>query len=225
MNPPDDANDLRGLYFKRLLSSRLTWALILGATIAAGVAAAIFVGAAVGGGAAARGLPDLAADRLRDRRLPRRRRLLPDLRPAARARTRRPRTAAADDAAAAQGRRPLRRAHPLRPLRRGGRRDPRSLYLRGRVARQRRQHRDQLLPLHGRPGPGSRVGRRWSPSSTASASPGCARWRSSRTSSAAPKSGSSWRARRSTRSTRSSPAKARTRTTCASSSPPPSSSG
>jgi hypothetical protein len=49
---PGDANDLRGHYFKRLLSSKLTWALILGATIAAGVAAAIFVGAAVGGGAA-----------------------------------------------------------------------------------------------------------------------------------------------------------------------------
>ncbi len=49
---PDDANDLRGTYFKQLLSSKLTWALILGATIAAGVAAAIFVGAAVGGGAA-----------------------------------------------------------------------------------------------------------------------------------------------------------------------------
>ncbi len=52
MNPPDDANDLRGLHFKRLLSSKLTWVLILGATIAAGVAAAIFVGAAIGGGAA-----------------------------------------------------------------------------------------------------------------------------------------------------------------------------
>ena len=49
---PDDANDLRGLYFRRLLSGKLTWALILGATVAAGVAAAIFVGAAVGGGAA-----------------------------------------------------------------------------------------------------------------------------------------------------------------------------
>jgi hypothetical protein len=48
----DDADDLRGLYFRRLLSSRLTWGLILGAAIAAGVAAAIFVGAAVGGGAA-----------------------------------------------------------------------------------------------------------------------------------------------------------------------------
>jgi hypothetical protein len=52
VNPPDDANDLRGYHFKRLLSSKLTWALILGATIAVGVALAIFVGAAIGGGAA-----------------------------------------------------------------------------------------------------------------------------------------------------------------------------
>jgi hypothetical protein len=52
VTPPDDANDLRGYHFKRLLSSKLTWALILGATIAVGVALAIFVGAAVGGGAA-----------------------------------------------------------------------------------------------------------------------------------------------------------------------------
>jgi hypothetical protein len=50
--PPDDADDLRAFHFKRLLSSKLTWALILTATIAAGVAAAIFVGVAVGGGAA-----------------------------------------------------------------------------------------------------------------------------------------------------------------------------
>jgi hypothetical protein len=50
--PPDDANDLRGTYFKQLLGKKLTWALILGATIAAGVAAAVFVGAMVGGGAA-----------------------------------------------------------------------------------------------------------------------------------------------------------------------------
>jgi hypothetical protein len=49
---PDDANDLRGFHFRRLLSSKLTWVLILGATLAAGIAAAIFVGLAVGGGAA-----------------------------------------------------------------------------------------------------------------------------------------------------------------------------
>jgi hypothetical protein len=50
--PPDDANDLRGYHLRRLLSSKLTWALILGATLIAGVAAAVFVGAAIGGGAA-----------------------------------------------------------------------------------------------------------------------------------------------------------------------------
>ena len=49
---PEDANDLRGFHFRRLLSSKLTWALTLGATVAAGGAAAIFVGAAVGAGAA-----------------------------------------------------------------------------------------------------------------------------------------------------------------------------
>jgi hypothetical protein len=49
---PDDANDLRGLHFRQLLSSKLTWALILGFTLAAGVAAAIFVSAVVGAGAA-----------------------------------------------------------------------------------------------------------------------------------------------------------------------------
>lgn len=49
---PDDANDLRGFHFKQLLSRKLTWLLILGFTLAAGIAAAIYVGAAVGGGAA-----------------------------------------------------------------------------------------------------------------------------------------------------------------------------
>jgi hypothetical protein len=49
---PEDANDLRGFHFKRLLSSKLTWALILGFTLAAGIAAAIYLGAAIGGGAA-----------------------------------------------------------------------------------------------------------------------------------------------------------------------------
>jgi hypothetical protein len=52
VNPPDDANDLRDLHFKRLLSSKLTWALTLGFTIAAGAAAAIFVSPVVGAGAA-----------------------------------------------------------------------------------------------------------------------------------------------------------------------------
>lgn len=50
--PPDNANELRGYHFKRLLSSKLTWGLILVATLAAGIAAAVFIGAAIGAGAA-----------------------------------------------------------------------------------------------------------------------------------------------------------------------------
>lgn len=49
---PDDANDLRGFHFKRLLQSTLTLVLIAFFTIAAGVAAAVLVGPAVGGAAA-----------------------------------------------------------------------------------------------------------------------------------------------------------------------------
>lgn len=49
---PDDANDLRGFHFKRLLGKTLTLALIAAFTIAAGVASAALVGPAVGGGAA-----------------------------------------------------------------------------------------------------------------------------------------------------------------------------
>jgi hypothetical protein len=49
---PDDANDLRGFHFRRLMRKPLTWILTLVLMIAAGVAAAIFVGAAIGGGAA-----------------------------------------------------------------------------------------------------------------------------------------------------------------------------
>jgi hypothetical protein len=51
-NPVDDANDLRGYYFKQLVRRRVTWILTLIAMIAVGVALAIYVGAAVGGGAA-----------------------------------------------------------------------------------------------------------------------------------------------------------------------------
>ncbi|MFI5028307.1 MAG: hypothetical protein ACHQCF_04910 [Solirubrobacterales bacterium] len=50
--PIDDANDLRGYHFKRLMRREVTWILILVLMITAGVAAAIFVGAAIGGGAA-----------------------------------------------------------------------------------------------------------------------------------------------------------------------------
>ena len=50
--PPDDANDLRGFHFKRLMRKPLTLVLIAAATIAAGVAAAALIGPAIGGAAA-----------------------------------------------------------------------------------------------------------------------------------------------------------------------------
>jgi len=50
---PDDANDLRGFHFKRLLGKPLTWALLAVFVIAAGVAGAIFAGPAIGAAAAA----------------------------------------------------------------------------------------------------------------------------------------------------------------------------
>ena len=83
---------------------------------------------------------------------------------------------------------------------------------------------DQLLPLHGRHRRGPRVRRTTSPSSTASASSACTRWRSSRTPSAAPKR-VELESEALDDATRSSPTKSRTRSGCASSSPPPSSSG
>jgi hypothetical protein len=51
-NLPDDANDLRGLHFKRLMRKPLTWILIAVFVIAAGVAGAALVGPAIGGAAA-----------------------------------------------------------------------------------------------------------------------------------------------------------------------------
>jgi hypothetical protein len=50
--PPDDANDLRGFHFKRLLRKTLTLVLIAGLTIAAGIAGAVLIGPAIGGAAA-----------------------------------------------------------------------------------------------------------------------------------------------------------------------------
>jgi hypothetical protein len=52
VNPPDDANDLRGFHFKRLMRKTLTLVLIAAFTIAAGVAGAIAVGPAIGAAAA-----------------------------------------------------------------------------------------------------------------------------------------------------------------------------
>jgi hypothetical protein len=49
---PDDANDLRGFHFKRLMRKPLTWILIAVCVIAAGVAGAALVGPAIGGAAA-----------------------------------------------------------------------------------------------------------------------------------------------------------------------------
>ncbi|HKB50699.1 MAG TPA: hypothetical protein VKC63_04660 [Solirubrobacterales bacterium] len=53
MNPPDDANDLRGFHFKRLLGKPLTWILLAITAVAAGVAGAILVAPAIGAAAAA----------------------------------------------------------------------------------------------------------------------------------------------------------------------------
>jgi hypothetical protein len=49
---PDDANDLRGLYFKQLMGRPLTLTLIAFFTVAAAIAGAVLVGPAVGGAAA-----------------------------------------------------------------------------------------------------------------------------------------------------------------------------
>jgi hypothetical protein len=49
---PDDANDLRGFHFRRLLRSTLVWVAIAFVVLAAGIACAVFVGLAVGGIAA-----------------------------------------------------------------------------------------------------------------------------------------------------------------------------
>jgi hypothetical protein len=48
----DDADDLRGYHFRRLMKKPVTWILTIVLVIAAGVAGAIFVGAAIGAGAA-----------------------------------------------------------------------------------------------------------------------------------------------------------------------------
>jgi hypothetical protein len=49
---PDDANDLRGFHFKRLLNKPLTWTLIGIEVILIGVFLAVYVGPAIGGAAA-----------------------------------------------------------------------------------------------------------------------------------------------------------------------------
>lgn len=49
---PDDANDLRGFHFRRLLRKPVTWIAIAIVTIAAGIAGAVFLGPAIGAAAA-----------------------------------------------------------------------------------------------------------------------------------------------------------------------------
>jgi hypothetical protein len=49
---PDDANDLRGFHFRRLMGKPLTWIVIAIFVAVAGIAAAIYLGAAIGAGAA-----------------------------------------------------------------------------------------------------------------------------------------------------------------------------
>jgi hypothetical protein len=52
VSPPDDADDLRGFHFRQLLSSAAVWVAIAVVVLAAGIACAVFVGLAVGAGAA-----------------------------------------------------------------------------------------------------------------------------------------------------------------------------
>jgi hypothetical protein len=52
VNPPDDANDLRGFHFRRLMRRGLTLVLVAAFTIGAGVAGAALVGPAIGAAAA-----------------------------------------------------------------------------------------------------------------------------------------------------------------------------
>jgi hypothetical protein len=50
---PDDADDLRGLYFRELVSKPLTWILIALEVLAVGIAIAVFLSPAIGAAAAA----------------------------------------------------------------------------------------------------------------------------------------------------------------------------
>ena len=203
---PDDANDLRGFHFRRLMRKGLT----------------------IGLGRRLRprrrhrpGAPIGPSDRLAPPAA------APPDRPASsssRSPTPRPRTpssrptpsprAAWSDSRGSRCRRRRRccaratTATPSGPspaARRRRRRHPRALHLRGGDDRHRGQPADQLLPLHGRLLEVPEVAPRSSRSSRSSASSASGPWRSSRTSSASA-SGSSSRARSSTSGTRSSSA-------------------
>jgi hypothetical protein len=52
VDAPDDANDLRGFHFRRLMRKPVTWIVTVIFVLAAGIAAAIYLGAAIGAGAA-----------------------------------------------------------------------------------------------------------------------------------------------------------------------------
>ncbi len=52
MSAPDDANDLRGFHFRRLMAKPVTWVLLAIAVLAAGIACAVLIGPALGGAAA-----------------------------------------------------------------------------------------------------------------------------------------------------------------------------
>jgi hypothetical protein len=53
---PDDANDLRGFHFRRLLGKPVTWIATAVVILAPGIAAAVYLGAVIGVGAAAAAL-------------------------------------------------------------------------------------------------------------------------------------------------------------------------
>jgi len=52
MNVPEDANDLRGFHFKQLLRRPVTWLVIAIFVLVVGIATAVYLGAAIGAGAA-----------------------------------------------------------------------------------------------------------------------------------------------------------------------------
>ncbi len=155
----DDANDLRGFHFKRLMRKPLTWILTALVAIAAGIAAG--------------DLPRRrcsAGDRRRRRRAracssssaiadSRAEEAFFDVYAEQRGLTLPAGPAAGGDAAAAQGRRPLRRDASSAAARRRAStaRSPSTPTRRHHDSE--RQPRDQLLPLHGRPGRRPRVRR------------------------------------------------------------------
>ena len=181
---PDDADDTRGTHLRAPARHPVT-------LIGGGVLAVVALASAPRrrASASARSRPARWScsrpDRLADRQLARRGRLLQRLRrgpgPGPDRRALEP---AADDAAAAQGRQPLRRAAvQRRPPRRHGR-QPLPLHLRGDEPRLRRQPPDHLHPLHAGDDPAARHGAPTCRSCTASAGSASGSWTRPRTCSA-----------------------------------------